>query len=232
MKNPWVIIGVITALLLGGAIWYSGVAAENNNVGIEILEHVKGNAEASVTLIEYSDFECPACASVQPILEGVMDEYGDDLRFEYKHFPLVLARASLHPNSLSAAVAAEAAGQQGKFFEYHDLLFDNQQTWSKAVSPNALFVQYAEQLELDLDQFRQQMKSSVLRDKAKADFAEGRKLGVGGTPSFFLNGKQISHQPIEEFIAAIAFAIDPDAAASSTDGVGAPAAGSGVRFGL
>jgi len=185
MKNPWVIIGIITVLLFGGAIWFSGVSAEKNNEGVELLQHIKGNPEATVTLVEYSDFQCPACAAFQPIVEEVMDEYGDSLSFEYKHFPL-----PIHPYAQQAAVAAEAAGQQGKFFEYHDALFDNQKTWVNAASPSSLFIQYAEQLGLDVPLFRKHIKSSVLRDKVRAGFAEGRELDITGTPSFFLNGEK------------------------------------------
>ncbi len=232
MKNPWVIIGIITVVLFGGAVWYSSnTAAEydlKSNEGVVVVDQVKGNQDAEVTLVEYSDFECPACASFQPVLEGVMEEFGDNLRFEYKHFPLTLANPRLHKFSLAAALAAEAAGQQGKFFEYHDVLFARQQEWSTSANANTLFVKYAGELGLDSEKFRTQMKSSILSDKVKADFAEGRALGITGTPTFFLNGEKMEIESYQDFIEQIAVTINPDAAASSSAQTGAP----DVRFGI
>jgi len=199
MKNPWVIIGIITVLLFGGAIWFSGVSTEKNNEGVELLQHIKGNSEATVTLVEYSDFQCPACGAFQPILEGVINDYGESISFEYKHFPL----SSIHQYALPAAMAAEAAGQQGMFFEFHDLLFDNQQTWSSSNAPNAIFIQYAEQLELDIPTFKRQMSSSALRDKVRAEFDEGRGLNITGTPTFFLNGEKMEFETYQSFVEQI-----------------------------
>jgi protein-disulfide isomerase len=223
MKNPWVIIGIITVLLFGGAIWYSGVSTEKNNEGVVINDNLKGNQEASVVLVEYSDFQCPACASFQPVLKQIMDTYGDRIRFEYKHFPL-----PIHNYAQQAAMAAEAAGQQGKFFEYHDALFENQQTWSSSATPNVLFMQYATELGLDTDKFRQHMNATLLRDKIQADMREGRELGINGTPTFFLNGQRMQIETFEDFITQVAAAVDPNAVP-----VGASAGGGeGVRFGL
>lgn len=224
MKNPWIIVGVITVLLFGGAIWYSGISSDQNNEGVEIIEHVKGNPAAAVTLVEYSDFQCPACASFQPVVEEIMKQYGEKIRFEYKHFPL-----PIHPNALPAAVAAEAAGQQDKFFEFHDLLFANQDTWSEAPTPNTFFVQYAEELDLDMATFRRHLNSSVLRDKVRDDFKVGQDLEITGTPSFFLNDEFMDpkeFQTIEGFINKIVIAVDPESA-STTE-----AASAGVRFGI
>ncbi|MCA9358812.1 thioredoxin domain-containing protein [Candidatus Kaiserbacteria bacterium] len=220
MKNPWVIIGVITVVLFGGAIVYSNYAAEQNNEGVEILEHVKGNEEATVTLTEYSDFQCPACASFQPVLNGVLEEYGDNLRFEYKHFPL-----PIHNYAMPAAVAAEAAAQQGKFFEYHDALFANQQAWSNSNTANALFIKYAEELDLDMDLFRRHMNASVLRDKVRDSVGEGRALKLTGTPTFFLNGERMEFDSFPAFIEQIALAVDPSSASTTK-----PA--SNVKFGI
>ena len=230
MKNPWVIVGLITVILFGGAIWYSSSATEKNNEGIEVTDHIKGNPEAAVTLVEFSDFQCPACASFQPVMEKVMKSYGDKLRFEYKHFPL-----PIHPYAQQAALAAEAAGQQGKFYEYHDLLFKNQQAWSTSVTPGSLFIQYAEELGLDIDQFRRQQKSSILRDAIRGDLAEARELGLTGTPTFFLNGERMEIATFEEFITQIAMAVDPEGAAAmtaSSTASSSAASTSDVKFGI
>ncbi len=227
MKNPWVIIGIITVLLFGGAIWYSGVSSEQNNEGVELIKHVMGNPDAAVTLVEYSDFQCPACASFQPVVAEILSQYGEELQFEYKHFPL-----PMHQHALQAAVASEAAAQQGKFYEFHVLLFGNQKDWSAAATPNTFFIQYAEQLGLDLDLFKKHLNSSVLRDKVKDDFKAGKELGITGTPSFYLNGEFMDpneFKTIEGFIERIVFAIDPDSASTTEAGVSPKAE---VRFGI
>lgn len=232
MKNPWVIIGVITIVLFGGAIWFSSTAAEKNNEGVFIQENVKGNEQAEVVLTEYSDFQCPACASFEPALEAVMAEYGDKIRFEYKHFPL-----PIHPHAQSAAVAAEAAGMQGKFFEYHDALFADQQNWSSSASPAVLFVKYAQELDLDISQFKRHMNSSELRGKVQTEMNEGRALVVTGTPTFFLNGQKMEINTFQDFATQIADAVDPESATdvvnsdSSEADIEGSASGT-VRFGL
>ncbi|MBP6924202.1 MAG: thioredoxin domain-containing protein [Candidatus Pacebacteria bacterium] len=232
MKNPWVIVGFITVILFGGAIWYSSSATEKNNEGVVVTDHIKGSAEATVTLVEFSDFQCPACASFQPVLEEVMKSYGEKISFEYKHYPL-----PIHPYAQQAALAAEAAGQQGKFYEYHDVLFKNQQAWSASVAPGALFQQYAKELGLDMEQFQRHQKSALLRDRVRGDMNEARELGLTGTPTFYLNGEKMEMDTFEEFITQIAMAVDPVGAAammaSSTATSSTPATtGSDVKFGL
>jgi protein-disulfide isomerase len=225
MKNPWIILTIITIVLFGGAIVYSKNANEKNNQGVTVVDHIKGNGEAAVTLVEYSDFQCPACASFQPVLAEIMSQYGDQLRFEYKHFPL-----PIHNFAQQAAVAAEAASQQGKFFEFHDALFTNQEEWTSSATPQVFFVRYAEELGLDVEKFKTQQNSSVLRDAVRADLNEARELGLTGTPTFFLNGERMQFETFEEFIAQIATAIDPTGASlgTTTPATAEPA----VKFGL
>lgn len=204
MKNPWVIIAIIAIFLFGGAFWYSNTSNEKNNEGVVLQDQIKGNAEATVTLVEYSDFQCPACAAFQPVVEQVLSTYGDQVRFEYKHFPL-----PIHPYALQAGVAAEAAGQQDKFFEFHDLLFANQTAWANSPTPNVLFMQYAEELDLDVDMFRRHMNSSILKERVRSQTQEGRDLSVTGTPTFFLNGEKMQIATYEDFVVQVSEAIDP-----------------------
>lgn len=222
MKNPWVIIGIITIVLFGGAIFYSNVVASHNNDGVEITTHIKGNPDAQVSLLEYSDFQCPACATFQPILDQIFADEGDRIKLEYRNFPL-----PIHQYANQAAVAAEAAGQQGKFFEFHDLLFAKQDEWVEAATPSVFFIKYAEELDLDLSTFKRHMNSSLLRDKVKSDFESGRAISITGTPTFFLNGEKMEFDTYQDFIGQIMFAVDPTLVASSTSPVS-----SKVRFGL
>lgn len=226
MKNPWVIVGLLAVVLFGGSIWYSSSKSEESNVGVTPVEHIKGNKDATVTLVEYSDFQCPACAAFQPVVKTVLEQYGENVKFEYKHFPL-----PIHSFAQQAALAAEAAGQQGKFYEYHDALFENQQTWSKSATPQTFFVQYAQDLGLDVEKFKTHMKSSILRDSVRADMSEARELGLTGTPTFFLNGQKMEIKTFEDFATQIALAVDPMAVvatstASSTEDTAA------VKFGI
>lgn len=228
MKNPWVIIGIIVVILVGGSVWYSGYAAEKNNEGVVTgTRHIKGPADAQVTLLEYSDFQCPACNAFQPVIQDVLNDFGDAVAFEYRHFPL----SAIHPYAEQAARAAEAAGQQGKFFEYHDKLFAEQATWSKGPNPSAYFMRYAEELDLDLEQFGRQMRSTLLRDEVQADAADARAEQLTGTPTFFLNGVRMNIETYQDFYQQIALAVDPNFGnASTTEAVATPPAA--VRFGL
>jgi protein-disulfide isomerase len=216
MKNPWIVIGVIVALLVGGSLWLGSSAGETYNEGVEIKAHTMGSDAAAVTLTEYSDFQCPACGQFQPVVEEILAQYGDSLKFEYKHFPLI----QIHPYAEPAAIAAEAAGQQGKFFEYAHLLFTNQAVWSKS-NPAAFFAKYAEEVGLDVEQFTRQQKSSVIKAHVRAQFDEARALGLTSTPSFYLNGQKMNITTIDDFKAQIAAAFTPNVD-FNVDGMNAP----------
>lgn len=141
-----------------------------------------GNASASAYLVEFSDFQCPACKGVKPIVEDIIKTYGDKLSVSYRHFPL-----SQHPYGMSAAIAAEAAGRQGKFWEMGDLLFSDQENLS-----DALVSGYADQLKLDKAQFDKDLKDPALKDKVTKDSDYGVSIGINSTPTFFLNGIKLN----------------------------------------
>ena len=202
-NNPWKMIAVLAVLSIGGAMLYSNYVSNNINEGITFEKHTKGNTHAAVVLTEYSDFQCPACGQFYPIVEQIIEEKGDSLLLEYKHFPLI----TIHRNALPAAKASEAAGQQGKFFQMHDKLFENQKEWSGSANPQIYFNKYAEEIGLDVELFKRHMKSSVIADKVKTEFDEARSLGLSGTPSFFLNGEQMQFKTFEEFVNQIDAAI-------------------------
>ena len=207
MKNPWVVIGVIVVVLLGGSIWYSSSIDKTYNDGITLTDHVTGGADAKATLVEYSDYQCPACGQFEPVVEEVLKQYGDQLKFEYKNFPLL----QVHPFAEAAAVAAEAAGQQGKYFEFHDVLFAKQAEWTSGIAPGSYFSQYAKDLGLDVAQFEKQQRASMIKDKVKADYKAAIALGLSSTPTFFLNGQKMEITSIDAFKAAIAAAVNPGA---------------------
>lgn len=148
----------------------------------------KGNKNAKNILIEYSDFQCPACRAYSPLVMQFIQEMGPDTVFVYRHFPL-----SQHPNSDIAARAAEAAGNQGKFWEMHERLFLNQPDWSGEATPMTTFVKYAQELGLDTEKFKSDAESSAVKAKVKNQLKSGTNFKVNSTPSFFVNGKKINN---------------------------------------
>ncbi len=203
-KHTWKLIVLVVVLIIGASTLYSNSISKNADEGVIFQEHIKGNPDAQVVLTEFSDFQCPACAQFSGVVDKILEEYGESVRFEYKHFPLV----SIHKNAIPAAKAAEAAGQQGAFFKMHDVLFAKQQEWSDVPNPQLYFVQYAQELGLDVAQFKTQMKSSLIADKVKDELHQAQELGLRGTPTFFLNGEQMKFKTFEDFAGQIAQAID------------------------
>lgn len=203
-KHFWKVVVAAVIILLGGSIAYSQYAAKQADQGVTVETHIKGNPDAKVTLIEYSDFQCPACGQFYPYMKSLMEEFGGDLRFEYHHFPLI----NIHPQAFPAARAAEAAGQQGKFWEMHDKLFENQAVWSKSVNPSAYFTEYAEELGLDTDLFKRHQSSAVISDAIEASFNDAVNRGFTGTPTFLLNGEKMEFSTFADFRAQVAAAIE------------------------
>ncbi len=144
-------------------------------------DHVRGPNDAPVTLVEYGDFECPFCGRAEPVLRELLAEFGDELRFVFRHLPLT----DVHPRAPLAAEAAEAAAAQARFWEMHDLLFARQDT----LAPRDL-VGYAEELELDVDRFRDELRRRVHAPQIAEDVAGADTSGVSGTPTFFVNGRR------------------------------------------
>ncbi len=155
---------------------------------ISAYDWVEGSRAASAVLVEYSDFQCPACGAYYPLVKRVHEEYGDKLAIVYRNFPLT----TIHKNALRGAYAAEAAGQQGKFWEMHNKLFDNQKEWSEGENPQKFIDEYATSLSLDMDRFKKDMDSQSVKDKVATDAASAEKFEVNGTPTFFLNGKKLN----------------------------------------
>lgn len=154
-----------------------------------------GDAKAPVTLEEFGDFQCPPCAALHPILKTMEQEFGGPrLRLIFREFPLVPA----HQHALSAARAAEAAGMQGKFWEMHGLLYDNQKAWSNAFDVRPIFEGYATQIGLNLEKFRRDLSSETVAQRIFQDGKRARSLGVIGTPTVFMNGRDV---PLETLIA-------------------------------
>jgi protein-disulfide isomerase len=145
----------------------------------ENRDHFQGSTDARVTLVQYGDYECPYCGAAYPIIKDVQAQMGERLRFVFRNFPITTS----HPHAEQAAEAAEAAAAQGKFWEMHDLLYENQ----SHLEDDDLR-RYAEQLALELDAFDRDLAEHVHADRVHGDFMSGVRSGVNGTPTFYLNG--------------------------------------------
>jgi protein-disulfide isomerase len=190
---PFLIVGLVAAAAVGGgsmlyrakrpAPLASSPKTETNAV---TDMHTLGPRDAPVTLEEYGDFQCPPCAKLSEPLNQLEREFRPHLRVVFHHFPLVA-----HAHGLEAALAAEAAGQQGHFWEMHDLLFREQAVWAASKDAQALFNTYAGMLRLDPGRFQKDMQSEQSRARVQADQRQGASLGVSTTPTIFINNKAI-----------------------------------------
>lgn len=193
-KRFLLILGVIVAIF-GGILFMN--SRDKTTVTADPSNHVAGKLDSKVTLLEYGDFQCPACAAYAPTVNAVREKYADRVKFQFRNLPL----ASLHPNAIGAARAAESASLQGKFWEMHDLLYlqSNWSVWTTATDPNSSFENYARQLSLDITKFKTDFKSEAVNATINADIAEFDKTGADkATPTYFVNGKQIELKDLSD----------------------------------
>jgi protein-disulfide isomerase len=148
--------------------------------------NVRGKQDSSVTVIEFGDMQCPACAAANPKVDELFKLYGDRVKFVFRHYPL-----SQHKNALAAADAVEAAGDQGKFFEMVDVLYARQPEWETLGDPKPVFRKIAAEIGLDAEKFDKALSGQVHRDRINQDKADSEKLGNPGTPTFYVNGEQV-----------------------------------------
>ena len=198
MKNIPLLLGTIigtVVLIVAVAFMFSKPAATpeasivDKAVLLENATNTFGNPESSITVVEFSDFQCPSCKVAEPIVQQLKNDYADSVQFVYRHFPL----DSIHPNARLASQAAEAAAMDDKFWEYHDLLFVNQEEWSDITDKNKVlekFSEYATQLEIDKDTFLERIESEEVIGKVSAEADLAQAIGVNSTPTFFVNGQQ------------------------------------------
>lgn len=208
---PLVIIGlVLVAALIGGWWLYSSSIAQpvktntnkrpDSNNAAELYAKASpganppnylGAPNAAVTIEEFADFQCPTCAGMHPRVQEIKASYGDRVRIVFREFPLNIAA---HDKAYDAAVAAEAAGLQGRFWDMQNLLFSNQQNWSKAADYRKIFEGYAQKIGLDVAKFTNDMAGIPAKNRVDADIQRGRSLNVNSTPSFYINGRLLNQQ--------------------------------------
>ena len=189
-KRFWAIIGVIV-IIFGGLVLLKGNKA-NAPSGTQPTNHTQGTGTKGVTLVEYGDYECPICKEYYPTVKQVVSQYGNQIVFQFRNLPLT----QIHPNAFAGARAAEAGGMQNKYWQMHDTLYENQDTW--AASKNALtyFDQYAQSLGMNVTQFNKDFNSSTVNNHINADLSAFAKTGEQeATPTFFLDGTYVKPTP-------------------------------------
>ncbi|HVS79082.1 MAG TPA: thioredoxin domain-containing protein [Candidatus Saccharimonadales bacterium] len=165
-------------------------SGSNNSSSTQPTHHVEGQGQKGVTLIEYGDYECPICEEYYQPLKQMFSKYSADIYFQFRNLPLT----SVHPNAFAGARAAEAAGLQGKYWQMHDKLYDNQNAWASSSNPQSFFDTYARQLGLNITKFDNDYGSSQVNNAINADLAAFAKTGKEqATPTFFLDGKYIDN---------------------------------------
>lgn len=210
-RNIELLVWSLIVLGMGAIILgiYAVVATPKTTDGSALLVPVaatdwkRGDANAKAVLVEYSDLQCPACRYYYGMLKQLEKEEGGKVQIVYRHFPL-----QQHQFAKVAAIAAEAAGKQGKFWEMHDLLFERQDEWSKSENIGQSLVEYATQLGLNIGQFQTDEQSPELADKIAKSIAEGTAQKLQGTPTFFLNGKRAEFRSYEDMKTAVEKAIN------------------------
>lgn len=154
--------------------------------------HIRGSENASVTLEEFGDFECPPCGLLHPVIKGVENDYGPRLRVIFREFPLT----PNHPHALAAARAAEAAGLQGMFFEMHDQLYQNQKAWKDLFDVRPVYEGYAKSIGLDVERWKRDQSSEAVEQRIFLDGNRAHSLGVKGTPTVYINGTEIPFEQL------------------------------------
>ncbi len=189
--------GVLVIVLAGVAIgaWRAHQRATPAPTVLERPgEHVRGPADAPVTIVEFGDFQCPACGAEEPVIQKLLQNYPTQVRFVFREFPL-----SIHENAELAAEAAEAAGAQGKFWEMHDILYKNQENLTLSD-----ILGYAAAIGLDVTTFQADLTAHKYQPVVQKDIADGQALNVQGTPTFFINGKEyMGALPYDQLAAAV-----------------------------
>ncbi len=207
-RTAWIVIGALCIIGLGGLVVFTKkdtvdvgsvdpfqiIATTDTALG----DNVTGNKEAKVVVYEYADFQCPGCAGAHQNLPAIQDLYGEKVAFVFRTFPLT----TIHANALAASTAAEAAGMQGKFWEMHDILYNNQDGWASLSTSTRgdAFLSYASQIGLNTDQFTNDLSNKKIQAKIQLDRALGNKVNVTETPTFFIDNSKVSSDVVTDMI--------------------------------
>ncbi len=186
-------IGLVTVGIMAAGIFFlskpvstdlSEARQVNQSILVKPDSSQTGPKDARVTFVEFGDLQCPACAQALPTIQKLKEEYRGKVNFVFRHYPL-----PQHKNAVISAMAAEAAGEQNKFWEMHDKLYENQAEWAETANALEIFVKYAKELSLDTNKFKKAVEDEKFKDKILRDEGDGAAAQIRYTPTFFINGK-------------------------------------------
>lgn len=200
-KEAKILIIIAVVVLIGGVLLAIYANPKPQEAGKPVDEkslvrdnsHTTGKIGSKVTVVEFGDYQCPGCGAAHPILKQVIEKYkgNENFNFVFRNFPL----ESIHPNARISSEAAEAAGAQGKFWEMHDMLYENQNDWVSSETPLDVFSGYAAAIGIDVEKFKQSVTQHLFTDVIDADISDANAVQVQGTPTFFINGTLFAPNP-------------------------------------
>jgi protein-disulfide isomerase len=208
LMKPVLVIILAVGVAAGAAVFLSrqpettpeANAAAPSTVDIKTPGHFRGPENAQVTLVEFGDYQCPSCGAYHPFVKEILNRYPTQVRLEFHHFPLM----SIHPNSMAASKAAEAAGEQGHYWEMHDALFEYQQSWATQPDPKPVFAAIANRIGINGTILVQAMDNPRYQERILKDFEQGDRARVQAVPTFFINGQQVPIKlTMEDFVQVI-----------------------------
>jgi len=193
-------IGLITIVILIGAVFLlpkgsstltgNTIQPEDEKLLVKNDSNKTGAVSASIKIVEFGDYQCPACGAVHPTLKRLTIDYKDKIMFVFRNFPL-----PQHMNAKVAAEAAEAAGEQNKYWEMHDMLYENQDKWADSTKPLDIFSVYAKELDMNIEKFKKAVQGLKFDEKIQSDINDGNSLGVNSTPTIFINNTKYEGVP-------------------------------------
>ncbi len=196
-------IGIFTVLVFAGIIWLVSKSNTTGTVSADVL--VRPDSQkievpgAKVVLVEFGDYQCPACKAINPLVNQILKDYKGKITFVFRNFTL-----PQHQYAIVSAESAEIAGDQGKFWEMHDMIYEHQDEWVISKSPQDLFVQYAKNLGMNVDEFKKSLDANKYSDKIERDRNDGNSINIDATPTFFVNG----HKLVINYVGDLKSAID------------------------
>lgn len=204
------IILVTLCMVIGAAFVFSRPTTTppvDTTLLVKEDSYTTSSASAAVTLVDFGDYQCPACGAYHAVVKQLEAKYKDSLRVVFRHFPL-----DMHPNAVPAAMAAEAAGKQGKFWEMHNKLYESQTEWSDEKNTEDIFLTYAKNMGMDVDQFKKDLTNKELQERIDRDVVDANILKINATPTFYVNNVKISNPAsLADFEAIIQSAITKSA---------------------
>ncbi|OGK20697.1 hypothetical protein A3C23_05905 [Candidatus Roizmanbacteria bacterium RIFCSPHIGHO2_02_FULL_37_13b] len=184
----WFSIVIVSFIAIYGLWKLTTKNSKPIQIALNKKDHIYGVSDSKVVIVEFSDFQCPACKYYHSLIKPIVEKYKKQITFVYRNFPL-----DQHKLALPAAAVAEAAGQQNKFFEMHDKLFENQDEWSALKDPGSQFKKYATDLKLDINKWEKDINGTDVKSKIDMDITSAREIGINQTPTFYLNGQQMGN---------------------------------------